>query len=278
MKNTVISIGKTIIIYLLFIFILNIICAWVLQRFYSDDSYHEIVFALLCNGDSIDGQKNLFFYAVIAFKNLIEGIALAILASFIFTYILNRDVKIVFPDKIILRRRTSEGSKGKLTLGVLIGNPGKRFLCDVKCNIHCIYIKQVGEIDQRNGETYLSQTVESINNYFRFSFEIQSLPKIFWQHYLEKHEDYVEKDLLVVTITGKTDRLGEYFRISKEYHIKDIIVDNRNPEKYFKKKVNPHFTLKEKTKIDWAKFTKYIEAGEDERKNIIDEIKKYAES
>lgn len=271
MKN----IGKIILIYIISMLGLNMLSAFVLRQYYNDNSYLEIVVQLLCNQGQISGQNVIFVNLVIALKNLIEGIALAVLASFIFSHILNRKVKIIFPDKIILRRRTSEGSEGKLTLGVLIGNPGKRELLDVKCSLHCTYLKQVGEIEQRNSETYLNQTVDSIQNYFRFSFDINNLPKIFWQHYLERKEDYVNKDFLVVAIMGKTDGLGGYFRSIKKYSIQDIIVDNHEPEKYFKKKVKNIFTSKEIVKIDWKEFPRCIEVGEDERREIINEIKVY---
>ena len=58
-------------------------------------------------------------------KQMIEGLVFAIMGSMIFAYILDRDVRLVFPEKLVIRRRTSEGSEGQLTLGVLLGNPGK---------------------------------------------------------------------------------------------------------------------------------------------------------
>lgn len=278
MKQTTRNIGKIVLIYIVFVVVLNMLCALVLKKIYNNFSYFHIFIDLLCNSNKLGNEDQIFLNLVVAFKNLIGGIALAILASFIFTYILNKDVKIIFPDKIVLRRRTSEGSEGKLTLGVLIGNPGKALLCDVRCNINCTYIKQIGAVEQRNSETFLDQTVETIINYFRFSFDIEKLPKIFWKHYLEKGEDYLEKDAIIVTITGKTLGLGGYFRASKKYTIQDIIVDTHAPEKYFKRKVNQHFLSREQYKIDWKKFPLCIEASEEERENIIDEIRNYTKS
>lgn len=277
MLKTIKSIGQIILGYVVSMILLNIISACILRQYYADRLFYELVILLLCNNSQINGQDIIFINLVIALKKLIEGIALAVLASFIFTHILNREVKIIFPDKIVLRRRTSEGSEGKLTLGVLIGNPGKRELLDVKCSINCTYLKQVGEIEQRNSETYLNKAADSIQNYLRFSFEINSLPKKFWQHYLERKEEYVNKDFIIVAIMGKTDGLGGYFRSTNRYSIQDIIVDIHDPEIYFKKKVKNIFTSKEQIKIDWKEFPKCIETGEDERRDIVNEIKNYVD-
>lgn len=172
-------------------------------------------------------------------------------------------------------RRTSEGSNGKLTLGILIGNPNKRILYDIKCSVNCIYLKNEGDIVQIISETYLSEEVDHITNYFRFSFEIEGFPKTFWKHFLEKSEKYLDNDLLQVIVTGKANGLGGYFRTDRRYGLQDIIVDTHEPEKRFKKKVKNMISLKEKYRIDWKEFPKCIEAGEPERRDIINEIQNY---
>ena len=273
MRKTVKNIGKIISIYIISVVILNFLIAICIKQFYYKNyTYLNLLTRLLCNNIP---TTQIFINTILAAKKLIESIALAILTSFIFSYILNREIKVIFPDKITLRKRTSEGSEGKLTLGILIGNPGKRELLDVKCTLHCTYLKHIGEIERRNGETYLNYTVDSIQNYFRFSFDVNSLPKKFWQHYIEKDEKYINKDFLIIAIMGKTDGLGGYFRVTKRYSLQDIIVDLHEPEKYFKKKTKNIFTSKEKIKIDWKEFPKCIEAGEKDRHNIILEIHNY---
>lgn len=275
MKKTITGIGRMILIYAASMIGLNLMSALILAAHCHDSSYFEVFIQLLGNQVHTDEANLISVNLVVALKNLIEGIALAVLASFIFSHILNREIKVIFPDKIVLRRRTSEGTEGKLTIGLLIGNPGKRELLDVKCSINCTYLKKIEDFEQRNGETYLSQSVDSIQHFFRFSFDINSLPKNFWRHYLERNEEYVNKDFLLVAIMGKTDGLGGYFRVTKKYSLQDIIVDFHEPEKYFKKKVRNFLTFKERVKIDWKEFSKCIEAGEDERQNAINEIKKY---
>ena len=86
----------------------------------------------------------------------------------------------------------------------------------------------------------------------------------------------VNKDFINITIMGKTDGMGGYFRVSHRYGLQDIIVDIHSPEKYFRKKVRSLLTFREKIKIDWREFPKSIEAGEDERQDIIMEIRQYA--
>lgn len=274
MKRMVFNIGKNILIYILVILGVTALCALLLFPYYNN-SYGEILLSLFSNVISINENNKTMVNLILSVRNLIGGIALAILTSYIFANILNREVKIIFPEKIVLRRRTSEGSEGKLTLGILIGNPEKRWLYDVKCSINCIYLKQNGDIVKRNSEIHLSQSVEFIQNYYRFSFDIRELPKVFWKHYIERKEEYVGNDYLIVTIMGKTNGLGGYFRTIKKYNIQDIIVDMHEPEMYFKKKVNNIFTSEEKTKIDWREFPKYMEAGEDDRQSIINEIRMY---
>lgn len=272
MKRLIMNIMKVILIYIISVIMINMISALTLKLFY-DKSYFELVSLLLCN--QLYVQHQTLVGIIIALKELIEEIVLAILASSIFAYIINREIKIIFPEKLVLRRRTSEGNNGKLTLGILIGNPNKKWLYDIKCSINCIYLKHDEDIVQRNGETYLSKSVEFVQNYYRFSFNIEDFPKTFWQQYLEKNEKYVDNDFLVITIMGKINGLGGYFRINKRYNIQDIIVDIHEPEKRFKKKVKNIFTMEEKYKIDWKEFPRCIEAGELERQSIIKEIHNY---
>lgn len=269
MKKLIMNIVRAISVYIISMIMINVISVLIIKRFY-DKSYFEIVSLLLCN--QLDVQHKTLAGIIIASKKLIEGIALAILASSIFAYIINREIRIVFPEKLALRKRTSEGNNGKLTVGILIGNPNKKWLYDIKCSINCVYLKHDEDIVQRNGETYLSQSVEFVQNYYRFSFNIEDFPKTFWQQYLEKKEKYIDNDFLIITIMGKINGLGGYFRINKRYNVQDIIVDIHEPEKRFKKKVKNIFTMKEKYKIDWKEFPRYIEASEIERQNIINEI------
>lgn len=271
MKSTMKKIGKVILIYIICEFLFNIICILFLRQFYNGKSYFEIILFLFGQGDIIE-QNNFVDGGVIAFVLLIKEIFLAILVSWIFALIANREARIVFQEKIVIRRRTSEENVGKLTLGILVGNPNKKFLYDIECSVNCTYLERA---DRKNGETVLYDKIDCIKDYYRFSFEFKSLPKKFWQHYLEKKEEYLDIDVIRVTITEKANELGGHHRIIKEYGIQDIIVDNHDPEKKFIKKKKNIFTSKEKKTIDWAEFSKCYEAAEDERENIINEIKEY---
>lgn len=274
MKKTGANIGKATLIYVIFIVFFNCVFLFAIKNIYKDISYYEILIALLY--DNLTTKKlSLWIGGIIFIKKVIESVSLAIFASVIFSYILNRDIKILFPEKIVLRRRTSEESRNKLTIGILVGNPEKKHIYDIKCVVHCVYSKNSGGIKTKNGEVYLSQTVEFIKNYFRFSFDIEKLPKEFWRHYIEKSVDYLDVDRLEVIITGRTAGLGGYFRTFKTYKIQEIVVDTHQPEEYFKSKIKMPFSNNERTKINWSKFTACIEASESEREDIINEIRAY---
>lgn len=210
-------------------------------------------------------------------SRIFEAVALAIISSFIFSSILNRGVKIVFPDKLVIRRRTSQGSDGKLCIGILIGNPRKYKLFDVECCVNCSYVKEKGEVCSMNSEVMLVQTVKRINNYYRFSFEIDKIHKKFWQDFLNRDEKQIDEDNICVTISGRSNTLGGTFTVEKNYGLLDIGVDLRNPEGYFKQVLRNNRTGKIKTRIDWRKFSRFIEAGENERARVIAEIRKYAQ-
>ena len=131
----------------------------------------------------------------------------------------------------------------------------------------------IGDITQWNGETTLKSTVDFIQNYYRFSFKIADLPATFLKHYLEKEEKYIEKDNLYITIVAESDGIRGKFKCEKRYLLQDIVIDLHNPEKQFKSNVKSLFGQKIKTKIDWKEFPKYIEAGEADRAEVIQEIR-----
>lgn len=266
-----------VFIYVLFVIVLNILGAIFIMNYVIKRSFFETVILLFCNNSIIieKSSNELYVSIVIAVKQIIEGVLFAILGSVIFSYILNRDVRIIFPKKIAIRRRTSEGTRGKLTAGILLGNPGKNWIYDVQCKVYCSYIKSTGEITQRNSEVVLKSTVDLIQNYYRFSFEITDFPRTFWEHYLNKSEAYIEKDYLYIIIVGTRNGIGGKFKCEHKYLLQDIVIDLHDPEKHFKKTVKNIFTQKEKEIIDWKEFSKYIEAGEKDRLRVIEEIERY---
>lgn len=237
------------------------------------------LFLIYASGNNIDILFNSeSIYILLALSRICEAITLAIISSFAFTLILNRDVKLVFPEKIVIRRRTSEGSDGTLCIGILVGNPHKHLLFDVECWVNCSYLKEKGEVNKRNSEVIRVQSIKKMKNYFRFSFKITEFHKKFWQDYLERDMTCMNEDFVSVIISGKSNTLGGTFIVEKTYRLSDVVIDLRNPEDYFKKVVINRFTGKNEILIDWDKFPKSVEAGEVERADVIKEIEQYAKS
>lgn len=237
------------------------------------------LFLIYASGNNVDSEFSAGnIYALLSLGRIFEVILLAVISSFVFSSLLNRGVKLIFPEKIVIRRRTSEGSDGKLCIGILVGNPHKYTLFDVECWVSCSYIKEKGTVNKRNSEVVLVQSVKKLKNYYRFSFEITKFHKKFWKDFLERNIDCMNEDCVTIIISGRANTLGGTFTIEKKYLLSDIGIDLRNPEDDFKTLVPNRFTGEKKVKIDWSQFPKFIEAGEKERAKIINEIEQYVNS
>ena len=236
------------------------------------------IFLIYASGNNIDSLPNLnIVYFLHMISRVFEVITLAIFSSFAFSLILNRNIALVFPEKLVIRRRTSEGSDGQLYLGVLIGNPKKYELFDVECSVNCSYVKEKGEFIKKNSEVVLSERLKRMRNYYRFSFDISGFHKKFWQDYLERDSVCMKEDCISVIISGHANTLGGTFTIEKKYMLSDIAIDLHNPEDDFKQKIQKPLSRKKVECIDWNKFPQYVEAGEDAREKVIAEIRKLAQ-
>lgn len=255
-----------------------LIIAIIVQKQCPQYSVGEL-FLIYASGNNIDvlfDCENV--YILLSISRIFEAITLAIISSFAFTLILNKGIKLTFPEKIVIRRRTSEGSDGALCIGILVGNPKKYTLFDVECWVNCSYIKEKGEVNKKNSEVILVQSIKKMKNYYRFSFNITKFHKKFWQDFLERDMTCMNEDYISVIVCGRANTLGGTFTIEKKYMLSDIGIDLRNPEDYFKKNVTNKFTGQKEMRINWKKFTQFIEAGEVERANVIKEIEQYAKS
>ena len=83
-------------------------------------SLSEVILNIISNNASQIINNNLMLTLILAFGNLVELIGFSILTSYIFAYILNREPKILLPDKLIIRH--SNSSDGVLVLGVMVKN------------------------------------------------------------------------------------------------------------------------------------------------------------
>lgn len=244
---------------------------------YQNFSYLDILFFLLCNqeGELITSTSS-GIRLLLASEKLTEVIVLALMASFIFSQLLNREARIILPDKLVLRRRTSEGSINQLNLGILIGNPKKQLLYDVKCSVRCVYLKSTSPTITVNTETLLFSEIDRLKNFYRFSFPVDKFPSKFWTDYLGSEKICFDTDALVVVISGHSNNIGGHFRIERTYGLMDITIDSTIPEAYFRKMQKNPLTGKEYPKFDWKKFRETRLPTDDERNDIHNEIKQLA--
>lgn len=205
-----------------------------------------------------------------AIQNLVEVIAAAILTGYVLTYFTHRQPKVNLVDYLVIRRRTSENVKNQLSLGVMVLNKGMKKLERVECHISCVYVN----LDNKsiNAEYHNVQEVMTINNYMRFSFPLELLPRKLLRDYL-KDDPYCNKtDVITITVTGEYGSIKSPFKIEKRYRLADIVIVDAKDVKYSEKIYNP-FTRKEYTRVYWEVLERRPDSiSEVERPDIIREI------
>lgn len=250
------KIFKCILAYTLFYLIDMLIFSALLFRYRIDIdmNYKEFLYCQFLKSSTIV-NSSVHTMLISFFQNIIEVSAIAILTSYMFTYILNRSPRIVFPDKLVIRHRTSWESRNKITLGVLIGNKNIYDIHNVLCSITCSYIKQENPL-LINSEFTLKDERILLENFYRFSFDLTKFPKQILQDIIEK-PSYYDKDTIVVSISGNSNYIGNSFKLSRKYRLSDIVYDEHTPIIAHSKKnkitgkdlINP-FTKKIIKKID----------------------------
>ena len=275
---------KSVCIYTIFYIIETLLFALLLYKFRSSvQSSFEV-----CLFERIQGKENLNNGAKVAFfcfiQNVLEASALAVLTSYIFSYILNREPKIIFPEKLIIRHRTSWESRKKLTLGILIGNRSPFDIHNVVCTITCAYIVQIEPL-LINSEITLNDERGLLENFYRFSFDLTKFPRQLLKDMLEKPE-YYEQDTITVSITGNCNYIGNSFKITQKYKLSDITFDEHKPnliahtyKNIFTGNdlINP-FTKKKIQKINWNEISKVVEVDEERRSDSVEEIRNIIKS
>lgn len=194
-------------------------------------------------------------------KNLIPNIGLAIITGLMVNALINKEADLVFPDYLVIRQRESECVDKKIALCAMIGNKKSGNIYDVECNIICSYIEKNGK---RCNVIQKTDKCIYMENFYRFSFEYTTFPKVFWKHFLMPGN--IHKDYLIVIITGKHCDLGGAFCAQKRYSLNDIIIgDNADPTEficYDKSYMN-------KSKTNWHKFKEIKTYTEQDEKYIL---------
>lgn len=269
------SILGYVVFYILDIFVFS--CLLYKYRYNSDTTFYDFLYRRFVN-DSVQINNNIVTGLMYFIQNILEVSAIAILTSYIFAYILNREPQIVFPDKLVIRHRTSWEAKNKLTLGILIGNRNNYSIHNAICSVTCSYIKQENPL-LINSEFTLTDERISIENYYRFSFDLAKFPRQVLKDIIEK-PTYFDKETIVVSVAGNCNYIGNSFKVSKKYKLSDIIYDEHTPiithvrkNKLTGKDLLNPFTHKVIKKIDWSELKRIIEVDEDRRNASVNEIK-----
>lgn len=266
------QITKSTIMYMIFyavekLFFLSIIF---LNQNFQDISLSYFLFHKLEN-------TGIFISIVEVVQEIIETAGLAVLTSFYFAYILNKQPNIIFPDKLVVRHRTSWESKNKLTLGILIGNKSHFNIHNITCSITCSYIKKENPL-LINSEFTMREERILLENYYRFSFDLAQFPRKVLKDIVEKPA-YYGKETISVSLSGQCNYIGNSFKMTKMYKLSDIVYDEHTPILTEIRKniltgkdlINP-LTKKNITKIKWDELNHYIEVGEEKRSRTVNEI------
>lgn len=276
--KTTINIIKSILIYSIFYLLINILFCLIYYfiEFKTNISFGD-TFMLLLSGTLMNEIKEEKMLMVSNLQKFIEMILSTILTGYIFTYILNREPKIILPDRLTIRHRTSENVNHLLTLGVFVGNKSRHKIYEVQCVVSCVYLKYNDDPDKTNGEFQLVENIHAIANYYRFSFELEKFPKKMLEDFLDKNPRSLEVDTINISVSGHSKILGNSFLVTKKYKLTDLVIDEHTPSLTEKHKINNPITKKPWSYVKWNEFNKVEEVSESERAKTVDEIRKIIE-
>lgn len=272
--KTIGKIFKSAFIYYILIVITNMIFCFALycHQVDFDNSYTHLLLLSISGSlgtNLLTENWMLLLYGII---QLLELIYASVLTGYIFAYILNREPRIVFPSKLVIRHRTSENVKNLLTFGILIGNKSKFNLHDVCCTVTCYYLKNKKNPNLTNGEFQIKQEIHMLENFYRFSFDLKEFPSKILKDYIQKDSACLEVDSINVSISGHSNLLGNKFIINKRYKLSEIVIDEHVPDLKYDIK-NPLTNKRLYQVIRWKEIDNFKEVSEADRKRTINEIK-----
>ena len=246
-----------------------IVSRFFFSYFYMHFSYNDYVTCLIYSYyHSVKIEPNDVLYLASALQNIIDEIVFAIFTSLLVHFVMSKRPDIILPEKLIIRKRTTNN---EISLSLMIGNRNRYNLYDVQCHLTYSYIK--GDVLNRNGETHFVQSIPVINNYYRFSYDLFNFPESFFLTLLERKEVQLEENRFFVVLTGKSGFFHEDFLVSKTYKFNDIVIakESKIPIDYSMR------SKKRKTskRYVWSNINVIIDYSEDERAQLIDEIRDF---
>jgi Ion channel len=209
-------------------------------------------------------------WLVITIQQIIASLITPILTGIAFYHIFNRSPKINFPKKLIVRRRTSEGSSNQLTLSVKVANCENMRMYDVKCQLIYFYFKETDNRITRNGETNFSQEICYIDKTFRFSFELEKFPIVLLEALLLR-DGLNQKDKISIVISGKRGYSGGSFILDRDYFLKDVEIAKESKLLYTYYKENDEIKT---SKINYTNLNEIISYPEKDRADVIKQLEK----
>ena len=198
---------------------------------------------------------------------LIGSLVISIATGIIFYFILKRPPKIIFPDKLILRKRIK---KNQIALTIKIGNREKKKLYEVTIRLFYIYfVKRHDGALVRDATTHFMDNVPYIEKVYRFSFDISKFPESFFNSILEP--DVINhNNKISIIIYGKYGQFGDDFMLEKDYYIKDIAIAKDSALIYEYLPDGDHLV---KTKENWKNLNKLIKYADDEVDEFLEDVK-----
>lgn len=223
-------------------------------------------------------SDNIYILTIFVIQSILELIMFSVFTSYVFAYILNREPRVVFPDKLLVRRRTSVGSNGITYLCIMIGNKSRTKIRNAVCTLSCSYVKD-NDGSKTNSEFNTAMLQPTIDNYYRFSCKLTDLPQPLLKHYFENNDTGLEHDVIKITLSGNMNTFGNNFLVEQKYKISDIVIG----ENY----VGPELKCSSESRIinriirnriDWKKLQKIKPMEQEEKESILAEIEKICTS
>lgn len=213
----------TIIKFTFIICIINIIFGFLYFLYKEGTLVQNIIFSLCILMDIPLGTIELSFAEknIMLFHNLINDIIFATFTAFIFYHLINPNPQIIFPQKILIRRRTSPGFTGKIALSLTIANKHgvyNKYIYDV--NIKITYIYKIN--GAYNASTQLISHVQKVKNYNTFYYELSEFPP----HFFESIKNKSSAGTIDVQLYGKYAKSLHEFMAKKTYNTSDILIAN----------------------------------------------------
>lgn len=262
------SLIKAIVLYIIVLLVLNFSFGYIYWSISKDGEIASLIkwFYFSTNGSGgVEPGEAMWIWMCLHY--LIASLVISIATGFIFYFILKRPPKIIFPDKLILRKRIK---KNQIALTIKIGNREKRKLYEVTIRLFYIYfVKRHDGALVRDATTHFMDNVPYIEKVYRFSFDISRFPESFFDSILEQ-DGINNNNKISIIIYGKYGRFGDDFMLEKDYYIKDIAIAKDSALIYEYVPDTDHLV---KTKENWENLNKLIKYTDEELSDFFDEMK-----